>query len=60
MTGQRCSPGPAPAESMSQHQKRLIRACTIVNADPDVRAIEEEFDALNESISELWEDARSR
>jgi len=45
----------ALAEKLSQREKRLIRACEIVNADPDVRAIEEEFDALNDPISERWE-----
>lgn len=50
----------ALAEKLSQREKRLIRACEIVNADPDVRAMEEEFDALNDPISEPWENAPPR
>jgi hypothetical protein len=50
----------ALAEKLSQREKRLIRACEIVNADPDVRAIKEEFDALNDPISEPWENAPPR
>jgi hypothetical protein len=50
----------ALAEKLSQREKRLIRACEIVNADPAVREIEEEFDALNDEITEPWENAPAR
>jgi metal-responsive CopG/Arc/MetJ family transcriptional regulator len=50
----------ALAEKLSQREKRLIRACEIVNADPAVREIEEEFDALNDEIAEPWENAPTR
>ena len=50
----------ALAEKLSQREKRLIRACEIVNADPAVREIEEEFDALNDEITEPWEHAPAR
>jgi metal-responsive CopG/Arc/MetJ family transcriptional regulator len=50
----------ALAEKLSQREKRLIRACEIVNRDPAVREIEEEFDALNDPIAEPWENAPTR
>lgn len=50
----------ALAEKLSQREKRLIRACEIVNADPAVREIEEEFDALDDEIAEAWENAPTR
>lgn len=50
----------ALAEKLSQREKRLIRACEIVNGDPAVREIEKEFDALNDPIAEPWEDAPAR
>jgi hypothetical protein len=50
----------ALAEKLSEREKRLIRACEIVNADPAVREIEEEFDALKDPIAEPWENAPTR
>jgi metal-responsive CopG/Arc/MetJ family transcriptional regulator len=50
----------ALAEKLSQREKRLIRACEIVNADPAVREIEEEYDTLNDEIAEPWENAPTR
>jgi hypothetical protein len=50
----------AIAEKLAQREKRLIRACEIVNADPDIREIEMEFDALKDEITEPWEDGPSR
>ena len=43
----------------SEREKQLIRACEIVNEDPEVRQIEGDFDALLDEISEPW-DERSR
>ena len=50
----------ALAEKLSEREKRLIRACEIVNADPAVREIEEEFDALKDPIAEPWENGPTR
>jgi hypothetical protein len=36
----------------------LIRACEIVNEDPEVREIETEFDALLDEITEPWNEDR--
>jgi hypothetical protein len=40
----------------SEREKRPIRACEIVNEDPEVREIETEFDALLDEISEPWDE----
>jgi dephospho-CoA kinase len=50
----------ALAEKLSQREKRLIRACDIVNSDSAVREIEEEFEALNDQIAEPWDHAPTR
>jgi hypothetical protein len=50
----------ALAEKLSQREKRLIRACEIVNGDPAVREIEKELDSLNDPIAEPWENAPTR
>jgi hypothetical protein len=50
----------ALAEKLSQAEKRLIRACAIVNRDPAVREVEDEFDALNDAVAEPWENATPR
>ncbi|MBZ5608302.1 MAG: hypothetical protein LAP38_08595 [Acidobacteriia bacterium] len=39
-----------------EQNRRLIRACEIVNSDPDVRELEKDFDAVNDEIAEPWED----
>ncbi len=39
--------------------KQLIRACEIVNEDPEVRQIEKEFDALADEVEARWDDARN-
>jgi hypothetical protein len=36
----------------SEREKRLIRACKIVNEDPEVCEIETEFDALLDEIGD--------
>jgi hypothetical protein len=50
----------ALANKLAEREKRLIRACEIVNADPDIKEIEKEFDALRDEITEPWEDGPSR
>jgi hypothetical protein len=50
----------AIAEKLAEREKRLILACEIANQDPQVRAIEQEFDALTDVMPEPWEDATAR
>ena len=50
----------AITQRLAERDKRLIRACEIVNADRDIKQIERDFDALADEITEPWEDAPSR
>ena len=50
----------ALAHKLAEREKRLIRACEVLNRDPGIRQIEEELDALQDEIIEPWEDAPSR
>ncbi len=43
----------------NDRERRLIRACEVANADPKVRAIERELDAIEDELSEPWVEARS-
>lgn len=45
----------AIAEKLAEREKRLIRACEIVNRDAGVREIEKELDALQDEITEPWQ-----
>jgi len=36
----------ALAQKLAERQRQLVRACEIANRDPEVRAIENEFDSL--------------
>lgn len=48
----------ALADKLSEREHQLIRACELANDDPDIRAIEEEFDALPSDITEQWSTVR--
>jgi hypothetical protein len=50
----------AIAAKLADREKRLILACEIANQDPEVREIEQEFDALTDAMPEPWEDAAAR
>lgn len=50
----------AIAEKLAEREKRLIRACEIANEDPELRKIEQEFDAITDELPEPWEDAPAR
>jgi predicted transcriptional regulator len=50
----------AIADKLAGREKRLIRACEIVNEDAEVKEIEKELDGLMDEIAESWEDAPSR
>src|SRR5271157_3989838 len=50
----------ALAQKLQERDRRLIRACEIANRDPEVKAIEREFDAIAEDFREPWNDAKAR
>jgi ubiquinone biosynthesis protein UbiJ len=50
----------ALAEKLSEADRQLMRACEIANRDPEVAAIEQEFDALPSDMTEPWNDAPAR
>ena len=50
----------ALAQKLAERDRRLVRACEIANHDPEVRAIEKEFDSLPGEITEPWTGARAR
>ena len=39
---------------LAEQEQQLIAACEAANADPDVSAIELEFDALPDTVAEPW------
>jgi hypothetical protein len=41
-------------EKLSARDRHLVQACRIANNDPEVRAIEKEFDATTEEAAEPW------
>jgi hypothetical protein len=41
-------------EKLSARDRQLVEACRIANNDPEVRAIEKEFDAITEKAAEPW------
>ena len=44
----------ALAWKLNERERRLIRACEAVNKSAAVRAVEREFDALEDVIAEPW------
>ena len=50
----------ALARKLNERERRLIRACDAANRGAAVRAVEREFDALEDVIAEPWDDASSR
>jgi len=46
---------PEGSKKISPQEKRLIRACEIVDRDPAVREVEEDFGALTDEIAEPWD-----
>ncbi len=50
----------ALAEKLAQRDRQLVRACVAANANPDVKEIEGDFDALTDGIAEPWGDAPAR
>ena len=50
----------ALAEKLTEADRQLVRACEIANQDPEVAAIEQEFDSLPSEMAEPWTDAPAR
>jgi len=50
----------ALAEKLAEADRELVRACEIANQDPEVAAIEQEFDTLPSDMTEPWTDAPAR
>lgn len=48
------------AQKLQERDRQLIRACEVANRDPEVQAIEKEFDAISEEFREPWSDAKAR
>ena len=47
-------------KSLREDDEALIRACLMANQDPDVKAIEQEWDGIRDVIEEPWSDAPPR
>lgn len=45
---------------MREREERLIQACQMANNNPDVEAIEAEWENLSEEVPEPWLDASTR
>lgn len=50
----------AIAARLRERNQRLIDACEAANREPDVLAIEREWDAVNDPLTEPWIDAPPR
>jgi hypothetical protein len=44
----------ALSEKLTARERVLIEACKTANSDPEVRAIEKEFDAITDEAAEPW------
>lgn len=47
-------------KSLRESDESLIRSCLSANEDPDVKAIEQEWDEIRDAIEEPWRDAPAR
>ena len=45
---------------LSERDQLLLQACVAANNDPEVRAIEEEFDAITDEAAEPWGGSATR
>ena len=50
----------ALSEKLAARERVLIEACKSANSDPEVRAIEKEFDAITDEAAEPWTRTASR
>lgn len=44
----------ALAAKLAERKRKLTRACQIANSDPEVEAIEKEFDSISGDVAEPW------
>ncbi len=60
------APSPKPtrslplAEKPKERERQLVRACDGVNLSRDIRAVEREFDAIEEGVGEPWDEPTPR
>jgi len=60
------TPSPKPtrslplAEKLKERDEQLARAYDVVNLSRDIRAIERDFDAVEEGIEEPWDEPTPR
>ena len=47
-------------EKSRRDNESLVRSCLLANQDPDVNAIEQEWDEIRDAIEEPWSDAPAR
>jgi hypothetical protein len=50
----------ALSEKLAERDRQLISACETANQDPDLVAIEKEMDALQDEITEPWDNYPAR
>ena len=50
----------AVSEKLAGHDRRLLQACLIANQDPEVHAIEKDFDSISGEIAEPWSESKAR
>ena len=47
-------------KSLREEDDALIRSCLLANQDPEVKAIEQEWDEIRDALEEPWSDAPAR
>ena len=47
-------------KSLREDDESLIRSCLSANEDPEVKAIEQDWDQIRDTIEEPWSDASAR
>lgn len=47
-------------KSLLEEEDALVRACLAANQDPDIKAIEQEWDEIRDAIEEPWSDTPAR
>ena len=47
-------------KSLREDDESLIRSCLSANEDPDVKAIEQDWEQIPDAIEEPWSDATAR
>ena len=47
-------------KSLLEDDETLIRSCRLANEDPEVKAIEQEWDGIRDPIEEPWSESPAR